>query len=308
MQPATQPSRNMERAMRALASMVLTAITVIAMPSGAQADASSEQRVCLDNASTKEQRIAACSFVIRNAPPVEARELARLYFVRGNAHLSLGAYDRALLDFDAAIMGDPNAHGPFNSRGLVFRRQKQFDRAIVEFDESIRRNPKDTVPLINRGDTYRDQGRLDRALQDYDGAIAINPKSVNAYFGRALTLQQKASSDFEGFLNEGRFEELAIAEYGKVLQISPRSANALNNRGRLYHTLRRYDLAMADFTQAIEINPADPVFLRNRALTYRMLRQFDLAIADYRKALTTTQDDAGRQLIVQLLAQLGIVV
>ena len=293
--------------MRTFAGVVLTAITIVATTSGAHADAPAEQRTCLDDATPNSQRIAACSFIITDAAPAEPKDLARVYFARGNAHLALRDYDRALADFAIATQADSTAYGPFNSRGLVFLRQKQFDRAIAEFDESIRRNPKSPIPLVNRGDAYRGQGRLDRALQDYDSAIAVNPNWANAYFGRAATLQQQSISDFEGFLNEGRFEKLAIAEYGKVLQIAPRHANALNNRGLLYQTLRKYDLAIADFTQAIEINPA-ATFLRNRASTYRMIRRFDLAIADYRKALTVTQDDAQRKLIVKLLGQLGAAV
>jgi tetratricopeptide (TPR) repeat protein len=308
MQAMTEQPRNTERAMRALVRVLLTAVAVIMMTFGAQAEAPPEQRACLDNATRNDQRIVACSFVISNAPPVEPKELARVYFVRGNAHLALGAYDRALADFDAATKGDPTAYGPFNSRGLVFLRQKQFDRAIAEFDEAVRRNPKSPMPLVNRGDAYRSRGRLDRALQDYDSAIALNPNWAHAYFSRAATLQQKSVSDFEGFLNEGHFENLAIADYGKGLQIAPRNAIALNNRGLLYHALRKYDLAIADFTQAIEINPADGSFLRSRASTYRMIRRLDLAIADYRKALTVTRDDAARKWIVKLLGQLGAAV
>jgi tetratricopeptide (TPR) repeat protein len=298
----------MERAMRVLASVVLVAVAVIMTPSGAQAEAPSQLRMCLDNATPQAERAAACSFVITNAPPAEAKELTRVYFTRGNAYLVLGAYDRALADFDAVTKANPTAHGPFNSRGVAFLRQKQLDRAITEFDQATRLNPNDPIAFTNRGDTYREKGRFDRALQDYDAAIAINPKWVNAYFGRAAALQQKAIFDFDAFVNEGRFEELAIAEYGKVLQIAPRHAHAFSNRGLLYHTLRKYDLAIADFTQAIEINPANPFFLRNRALTYRMMRRFDLAIADYRNALALTQDADGRKLIGELLAQLGAAV
>ena len=298
----------MRTMMRVLASVILTAVTVIMVPSGAQAEASPELRMCLDNATPQAQRVAACSSVITNAPPAEAKELARIYFIRGNAYLTLGVYDRALADLDAATKANPTAHGPFNSRGVVFLRQKQLDRAIAELDQAIRLNPNDPISLTNRGDAWRDKGRFDHALGDYDAAIVINSKWVSAYFGRALTLQQKASSDFDAFVDEGRFEELAIAEYGKVLQIAPRHAGALSNRGQLYHTLRKYDLAIADFTQAIEINPANPLFLRNRALTYRMIRRFDLAIADYRNALAVTQDADGRKLIGELLAQLGAAV
>jgi tetratricopeptide (TPR) repeat protein len=291
--------------MRAIARVIVTAVTAIMATSGAQAQAPSQQRICLDDATPPAQRTAACTIVLTNTPPADAKELARVYFIRGNSYLALGAYDGALVDFDAATKANPADSRPFNSRGVAYLRQKQFDRAIAEFDSAIRLNPKDVIPLSNRGDAYRLKGRSDRALQDYDAALAINSKWVNAYFGRAAALQQKATSDFDAFANEGRFEELAIAEYGKLLQLAPRNAGALGNRGLLYHTLRKYDLAIADFTQAIQINPANPAFLRSRALTYRMMRRFDLAIADYRSALAVTQDADGRKLIGELLAQLG---
>lgn len=292
--------------MRVLAGVIFTAVAVAMAPSGAQAQAPAELRICLDNATGQAQRVAACSSVITNAPPSEAGELTRVYFIRGNTYLAMGVYDRALADFDAVTKINPSAHGAFNSRGVAFLRQKQFDRAIAELDQAIRINPNNAIAFTNRGDAYRGKGRFDRALQEYDAAITINPKWGDAYFGRAATWQQKAIFDFDAFVNEGHFEQLAIAEYGKLLQISPRNAHALSNRGLLHHTLRQYDLAIADFTQAIEISPANPIFLRNRALTYRMIRRFDLAIADYRNALAVTQDADGRKLIGELLAQLGV--
>jgi tetratricopeptide (TPR) repeat protein len=294
--------------MRAIASVICTAVTLMMVTSGAQAQAPSQQRTCLDDATPPAQRTAACTIVLTNTPPFDAKELARVYFIRGNSYLALGAYDGALVDFDAATKANPADSRPFNSRGVAYLRQKQFDRAIPEFDAAIQLSPKDVIPLSNRGDAYRLKGRSDRALQDYDAALAINSKWVNAYFGRAAALQQKATSDFDAFANEGRFEEQAIAEYGKLLQLAPRNAGALNNRGLLYHILRKYDLALADFTKAIEINPANPTFLRSRALTHRMMRRFDLAIADYRSALGLTQDPDGRKLIGELLAQLGVTV
>ena len=294
--------------MRALGGLIFAAVAAAIAPAAAQAQTPPQLRMCLDNAAPQAEKAAACTFVITNAPPAEARELSRVYFSRGNAYLNLGVYDRALADFDVVTKANPNFSGPFNSRGVAFLRQKQLDRAIAEFDQATRLSPNDPVAFSNRGDAYRDMGRFDRALQDYNAAIAINPKWINAYFGRAATWQQKANSDFDAFVNEGRFEELAIAEYDKLLQIAPRSANALSNRGLLYHTLRKYDLAIADFTLAIEISPANPGFLRNRALTYRMMRRYDLAIADYRSALAVTQDAEGRKLLAELLAQLGVTV
>jgi tetratricopeptide (TPR) repeat protein len=299
-----QPQR-MELAMRVLAGLMLTAVTLIMAPSGAQAQAPSELRTCLNDATAPARRTAACTYVITVAPPAAANELTRIYLSRGNAHLILGVYDRAVADFDAATKASPTASGPFNSRGVAFMHQKQFDRAIAEFDSAIRLDPKDFLALSNRGDTYRMKGHADRALQDYDAAVVLNPKWAGAYFGRAVVLQQKAVSDFDAFVNEGRFEELAIAEYDKVLQIAPRHAGALGSRAQLNHSLRKYDLAIADYTRAIEIAPANPLFLYNRAATYRMIRQYDRAIADYRNALAVTRDPEGRKLIEEHLAQLG---
>jgi tetratricopeptide (TPR) repeat protein len=298
-------SGNKERAMRVLTTLVLAAFTAVTAPIGARADAPAELRMCQDRNTPRDQKIEACSFVITNAPPAAARELARVYLIRGNVYLDQAVYDRALADFDAATKVDPIFHFPYNSRGLVFSRQKKIDQAITEFDAAIRLNPRDPIVFTNRGDAYRDEGHYDRALEDYDAAIAINPNWVNALFGRALTLQRKANSDFDAFVNEGHFEQLAIAGYDKVLQIDPRNSGALSNRGLLYHALRKYDLAIADFTQAIAINSANPVFLDNRALTYRMLRRYDLAIADYRSALAVTRDAKERKVTEELLAQLG---
>lgn len=290
--------------MRFLTGVILATATTIMTSHGAMAQPS-ELRTCTDNATPHATRVAACSYVITNERPDDPRELTRVYFLRGNANLALGVYDRALADFDAATKITPTAFGPFNSRGVVYLRQKQLDRAISEFDQAIRFAPKDPIALTNRGDAYRNKGRLDRALQDYDAAIASNPKWGSAYFGRGAALQQKARTDFDAFVNEGRYEELAIAEYDKALQVFPRNAGALNNRGQLNHILRKYDLAIADFTQALEIEPANPLILRNRAFTYRMMRKFDLAIADYRSALASTRDAEGRKLTEELLAQLG---
>jgi len=238
-------------------------------------------------------------------PPADPKELARIYIGRGNGHLAQRAFDRALPDYGMAAALDPANSRALNGQGLVFQAQNQLDRAIANFDDAIRLAPKDPLLWTNRGNAYREMGRFDLALRDYDGALAVNPKWVNALFGRAATLQEQASNDFDAYLNEGRFEQLAIEAYGKVLEVAPKAVGAYNNRGQLYVLLRKYDLAIADFTQAITISPKNPIFLINRALTYRTTRRVDLAIADYRAALTLATDAAVRKAIEGALDQLG---
>ena len=291
--------------MRILVGAVLTAAAVIMMPSGAGAETSDAQRLCLANGTSVDQKLVACSSIIMNAPPGEPKALASVYISRGNAYLGKNDYGLALRDFDEATRIDPNNRSSYNGRGLVFLHQKQFDQAIAEFDQAIKLNPGDPIPWTNRGNAYREKGRFDRALQDYDTAITINPKWINAYFGRALTFQEKARYDFDAFLNEGSLEDRAIAEYTKVLQIAPNNAASYSNRGQLYLRERKYNLAIADFTQAVQLDPSNPLFIKNRAYTYRTIRQFDLAVADYRKALTLKVDVAMRKEIERALNELG---
>jgi len=266
--------------MRVLAGIVLTAVTVIMAPSGAQAETSSELKMCLDNATRRRSGLWPAHLSSRMRRPQRPGARPRLPHPRQRLP-GQDDYGRAQVDFDAATKADPTAYGPFNSRGVALLRQKQLDRAITEFDSAIRLNPNDPMALTNRGDTYRNKGRFDRALQDYDAAIAINPKWVNACFGRAAALQQKATSDFDAFVNEGRFERWPSRNTAgscrsppaRRRRRQPRPALSCLTQIRPCH--RR--LHASDRDQS-----ANPVFLRNRALTYRMMRRFDLAIADYR--------------------------
>jgi tetratricopeptide (TPR) repeat protein len=258
--------------MQFLVRMALTAVTSIMVASGAGAQTSDAQRICLADSTPADQKLVTCSSIITNAPSGGPQVPGSVYISRGNAYLS----------------------------------KKQFDRAIADFDQASNLNPKDVVSWITRGNAYREMGRFDRALQDYDRAIEIDPRSINAYFGRALTFQEKGRYDFDAFLNEGSFEDRAIADYSKLLQIDPGGAGSYSNRGILYQRERKYSLAIADFTQAIQLRPTNPIYIKNRAFAYIMTRQYDLAIADYRKALTLNVDAATRKQLGTALNELGI--
>ena len=47
----------------------------------------------------------------------------------------------------------------------------------------------------------------------------------------------------------------AIADFTKVIEIDPQSADAYHNRGTAKDDLEDYQGAIADYTKAIEINP-----------------------------------------------------
>src|SRR6185503_10939840 len=99
-------------------------------------------------------------------------------------------------------------------------------------------------------------------------------------FGRALAYQDKAQWDFDAYLNEGRYEDLAIHDYDRALQLSPKSAAAYNNRANARVSRREYDLALLDYQKALEFDPNNALYYKNRGNIFRILGQYDRAIAD----------------------------
>ena len=63
----------------------------------------------------------------------------------------------------------------FVSRGIAYRKKKQYDLAIKDYDQAIRLNPNDSAAFNNRGIAYKKKKQYDRAIEDYDQAT-IRPE------------------------------------------------------------------------------------------------------------------------------------
>jgi tetratricopeptide (TPR) repeat protein len=130
----------------------------------------------------------------------------------GSVYLNAKDYDNAITTLDKAIDLDPKYVVGFNARGLAREGKGQHDEAIADYDRALALNPKYAAALINRANAYRGKGRDDQAIADLDRAIAMEPKNFLAHFARALTYQDKALSDFDAYVNEGNYEDLAIQD------------------------------------------------------------------------------------------------
>jgi tetratricopeptide (TPR) repeat protein len=74
-----------------------------------------------------------------------------------------------------------------------------------------------------------------------------------------------------------------IIESGKLSEHD--LAGAYNWRGEAYRILKQYELALADYGRSIEINPQSVYPFANRAEVYRLQGKFDLVIADTTQAI-----------------------
>src|SRR5262245_963222 len=81
-----------------------------------------------------------------NAGPAEQRladaETALRHNALGSAYASRGLYDRALMEFNLALMHDPTLVRAYNNRGYAYSAKKDFDLALADFNSALKLDPK----------------------------------------------------------------------------------------------------------------------------------------------------------------------
>lgn len=179
---------------------------------------------------------------------------ARTYYHRGNAYYEKGDYDRAIENYNMAIVLNPNFSEAYFNRGLAYYNKKEFDKAIADYTRSAELDPRNAVIYNNRGDAHYRKQDFDKAILDYDKAISLNPRYLKAYYNRGLAYA--CQQDYER----------AVEDFDKVIELNPNFAEAWHIRGLAYDYMGDYEKAIADYDKAIELNPNFTEAINHREL------------------------------------------
>jgi serine/threonine protein kinase len=121
--------------------------------------------------------------------------------------------------------------------------------------------------------------RYEDALRYYTAVSALRPRLPEMHRAMALVLSDR-------WLTAGGALDEAIAEYSRVIEMTPEDVMAWTERGRAYHHwLHQYGNAIADFSRAVELNPENPGAHSNLAGALQANGQLDEAITQYREAV-----------------------
>ncbi len=205
----------------------------------------------------------------RGTAPAEATARIR----QGQLYAQQGEYERAVIEFTAAIQSDITTVAPFIHRGDALRLRGEYERALADYSQALQIEPNSLLARLNRGLVYRMTGRPEPAIADLTEALRIDPRNVVAFNGRG-----GAQSDL------GRYD-LAIADHTAALRLDPSLAWAYQSRGDAYAGQKEYDRAVADYTQALRLNPHFALAHANRGDSYRLLGDLNRAANDYTEAL-----------------------
>ena len=195
------------------------------------------------------------------------------YLDRGILFLERGDFYLAIMDFNEAILHDPNFTAAFQWRGTMHLDKGSLDYAIADFTQVILLDPNFAEAYNNRGIAHRMKGNLDYAIVDFNQAIRLNPNFALALHGRGNT-----------YFDRGNYES-AIADYNLAIRLKPNFALAFNNRGVAHRRTGNLDSAMADFNRAIRLEPNLTEAHRNRSDALRIRGNFTGAIASLNQAI-----------------------
>ena len=134
--------------------------------------------------------ISGCSAVIQ-AGQDSPKRLATAFNNRGVAHKFKGEYDRALEDYDQAILLNPSFANAYNNRGVIYRLEGEYDRAIRDYDEAIWLGSNLPAVFYNRAIAYTEKQDYDHAVGDFDVVLRFNSKNALALYGRGIVKVKK---------------------------------------------------------------------------------------------------------------------
>ncbi len=132
--------------------------------------------------------------------------------------------------------------------------------------------------LIERERSLLVAQRLEREVLPYRQALAVNSKDIDARLQIGTIYARNGIMD------------VAQREFDAVLELDPRNASALNNRGNLYFGRGDFERALDAYRTAEELDPADAGIRLNAALALYRLGKLAEARDKFREAARLKSD------------------
>jgi len=205
-------------------------------------------------------------------------EIAAAYASWGDALASEGLCERAVTEYENAIMADPAEGGYYEKLGRLYdegyedrgkavyyyrealahglsgpradeikksiANAVRNDDAILEkYRNIVARYPDNPTVHYNFGVIYQVRGKTDPAIEEYNRAVRLDPGNCFAHYNLGLAYETK------------EMRSSAIREYKAALRCDPGYAGANYALGRLYEELGAYREARKEYERALELFP-----------------------------------------------------
>jgi tetratricopeptide (TPR) repeat protein len=207
---------------------------------------------------------------------------AATYKSLGRYNEAIDDYTAAIARGSNSYPYDPVLHfaNAYFGRGIVHYQKGELDKAIADYDSALVLSPKHPLAIINKALALGDLRQYDSAIAWYTQAIAlISPMEYggaqeHAYFGRGLMYNQTS-----------RFE-LALKDFNDAIRLKPDDRYAHLHRGNAYKAQGKYDSAIGDYKNAMESQRLAAKSCWRIAECYSLKQSRDESLAWLKKAVS----------------------
>ncbi|MFK8102898.1 MAG: tetratricopeptide repeat protein [Saprospiraceae bacterium] len=201
---------------------------------------------------------------------LEAREY------RANAYVALGAYAKAILDYDHIIAVAPGSI-PYVNRARANFAVENFELAQADFNQALQFDEKDSEALAGKADIYYEKGQYEKALDFYSQSIAAYQLDPSVYNNRANTYSML------------QLTTEALQDYNQALRLEE-SSTGLTNRGKYYLQIKNYDEAALDCIEASLLDFNNPDAYHCAGVARQAQGQLEDALENFEKAVALAPD------------------
>jgi len=173
------------------------------------------------------------------------------YYNQGKHYIENREWDKAINNFDKAILLDPTNAMGYEYRGGCYFAKGDLEKAISDYSLQIQLDPTNEAAYLNKGNAYRAKQEYDKAMIDLNECLRLNPTNAIAYKTRAAIHHSKREYDQE------------ISDWSQGLRLTPNDATALELRGFAYFMTSQFGKAIDDYKKAIQLNPTNDLAYNN---------------------------------------------
>ena len=200
------------------------------------------------------------------------------YLGRGETYFAKKAYDKAIADFDEAILLRPSANA-FRFRGDAYSRIGDFEKATADYSQAIQLDPHDGHLYLDRAQAYCFNRQFSTARIDCSTAILLLSENAGENESLALAYCIKGQTFAEENNNE------CFSNFEKAIQISPRDYLPYYIRAAVFDRNGNLSRAIDDYSIAIQLYPTNASAYAVRALVYARKGDYAKGIEDCNRGI-----------------------